>query len=214
MSAGSRDPFRDPSAGHAPESSGVRFEEVSGHGTASELGPNEVAIGELIARARRLSMTEARAIAGALAWQWVALGLSPPGGFAAARATAMVAARRHGRAALEAEAAARSAALESPGGMATAARWSMAENALAGVILGVVVTVVGATSGIVALAIVAAIVAIAAGVVLLVAESGYVTRSRLGTAVGSAALALVVQDVVEPEVSERLLGPWRTVVHD
>jgi hypothetical protein len=181
-----------------------------------DYGPNRAAIDELVERARRLSPHEARAIAGALAWQWVPLGLPSAGGFASARSTAIVEARRLGRgsAVAAADAAARAAALESPGGRARVPGWASAENALPVTFLAIIGVVLGASSGMAALTAVAFIVAVASSAVLLMTESRFVLRSRLAAAAGSAAIALAVRDVVSPEVSSSLLAPWRAVVHD
>jgi len=61
-----------------------------------------------------------------------------------------------------------------------------------------------------------AIVALQAAVAAIVtsvvgAKAG---RSRLPACVSNAGLALLVRDLIEPEVFERLIGPWREVMRD
>ena len=61
-------------------------------------------------------------------------------------------------------------------------------------------------------AIVALQVAVAAIVTSVVgAKAG---RSRLPACISSAGLALLVRDLIEPEVFETLIGPWREVMRD
>jgi len=179
-------------------------------------GPNDGAVAELIARARRLSRAEVHALAGAVAWQWQPLTLPMRGSFAAARSEAYAAATIAGRsgAATNAAQEARVAALDSPGGRTIARRWSSAENGLAGVLIGVIGAIGCAQVGLLAVAIVFGLLALAGAGVVLVYESGRMTRMRLVAGVQAAALALVVADLVSPETAQALGGPWSTVMHD
>jgi hypothetical protein len=179
-------------------------------------GPDDSAVAELIARARRLTRPEVHALAGAVAWQWQPLALPIRGSFASARSEALAAAKVAGRAGAAATAIqeARLAALGSPGGLTTAGRWSWAENGLAAVLIGVLGAIVCATAGLLIPAAGFGLLAIAGAGVLLLYESGRLARRRLEVGVEAAALALVVGDLVPPETAHALRGPWSTVVHD
>jgi hypothetical protein len=178
--------------------------------------PWDSLVSAMVARAGRLTRAEAHAIAGAAAWQWQPLALPTRGGFAAARAEALAAARAAGRssAAVIAMDGAASAALGSPGGRSIAARWGSAENGVAAVLIGVIGAIVTATNGLPAAAFAFGILAVVGAAVLLVYDSARVTRRRLETAAGSAALAIVVRDVASAESVQALTGPWTTVIHD
>ena len=113
-------------------------------------------------------------------------------------------------------AAARASASEpaSPGSRTIAARWSPAENGLVGVLTGVIGAIVCAQVGLLPVAIVLGLLAVAGAGVVLLYESGRLTRMRLVAGVEAAALALVVADLVSPETAQVLGGPWSTVMHD
>jgi hypothetical protein len=177
---------------------------------------DEAAVATLIARAGRLTRSEARALANAAAWQWQPLTLPIRGSFAAARSEALAAARAAGRGELAVgamEDAAR-AALDSPVGGSIGRRWSWAENGLAAVLIGGMGAIVGATNGLQAFAFAFGLLAVVGGMALLRYDTARATRRRLEAAVGSAALALVVRDLVSPETAQALRGPWSTVMHD
>ncbi len=175
-----------------------------------------MAVIELIARARRLTPAQAHAMSGAVAWQWQPLALPIRGSFATARAEALATAKVAGRqtAAASAEQDAGAAALESPGGEAISGSWSSAENGLAGVIIGVVGAILGATAGMSIVAVAFGMLAVVGGGVLLLYDSGRVARQRIRAGVAGAALALVVGDLLPPETRQSLAGPWSTVMHD
>jgi hypothetical protein len=163
-----------------------------------------------------LTPSQARALAGAVAWRWVALALPEAGGVGIARAQAEAAARGAGRhpALVAAETDARRAAIESPGGQSLASRWSWAENGLVAVGAGVIGAIAFAGAGLAFVAVLFGLLAIAGAVVLLLVESRAVTRSRLQAAVGAAAIAVVVRDLIEPRTFAALHGPWATVMRD
>ncbi|OGO54989.1 MAG: hypothetical protein A2Z32_09670 [Chloroflexi bacterium RBG_16_69_14] len=188
----------------------------TGSGRTGSHGPDDSAVAELIARARRLTRPEVHALAGAVAWQWQPLALPIRGSFASARSEALAAAKVAGRAGAAATAIqeARLAALGSPGGQTTAGRWSWAENGLAAVLIGVLGAIVCATAGLLIPAAGFGLLAIVGAGVLLLYESARVARRRLEVGVEAAALALVVGDLVPPETVHALRGPWSTVVHD
>ncbi len=195
----------------------TEFEELpSEPGRTLGFGPNESAVVDLIARARRLTSPQVHALAGAVAWQWQPLALPIRGSFTTARSEALAAAKVAGRAgaATMAEQEARLAAIGSPGGQAIAGRWSWAENGLAGVLIGVVGAIVCATAGLLIPAAGFGLLAIVGAGVLFLYESGRVARRRLTACVEGAALALVVGDLVPPETAQALSGPWSTVMHD
>jgi hypothetical protein len=188
----------------------------TGSGLTDDRGPDDSAVAELIARARRLTRPEVHALAGAVAWQWQPLALPIHGSLVTARAEALASAKVAGRAGAAATAMqeARLAALGSPGGQTTAGRWSWAENGFAGVLIGVLGAIVCATAGLLIPAAGFGLLAIAGAGVLLLYESGRLARRRLEVGVEAAALALVVGDLVPPETVHALRGPWSTVVHD
>ena len=188
----------------------------TGPGRTDARGPDDSAVAELVARARRLTRPEVHALAGAVAWQWQPLALPIRGSFASARSEALAAAKVAGRAGAAATAIqeARLAALGSPGGLTTAGRWSWAENGLAAVLIGVLGAIVCATAGLLIPAAGFGLLAIVGAGVLLLYESARVARRRLEVGVEAAALALVVGDLVPPETAHALRGPWSTVVHD
>jgi len=177
---------------------------------------DETAASALIARAGRLTRADVDALAGAAAWQWPPLALPVRGSFAAARSEALAAARGAGRgeAAVGAMEAAARAALGSPGAGSIRGSWSWAENGLAAVLVGVIGSIVGATNELPALVFAFGLLAVAGGVVLFLYDSARVTRRRLEAAVGSAALALVVGDLVSAQAAQALSGPWSSVMHD
>jgi hypothetical protein len=179
-------------------------------------GLDQPAVAGLIARAARLTRSEASALAGAVAWQWQPLALPIRGSFASARAEALGAARGAGRAAAAASAIehAGHAALESPGGSALGHAWSWAENGLAAVLIGIVGAIVAASGDVLPLAIAFGILAVCGAGVLLVYDTARVARRRLEAAVEAAALAIVVADLVPSETSQILRGPWVVVIHD
>jgi hypothetical protein len=183
---------------------------------ARSYGPNHESVAELVALAEALTDRQVRQLESEVSWRWVPLGLPVGGTIAAARTTAIGAARRAGRgAAVEvAQAAAREAARRSAGGRSASARWSWAETALGATIVGVLGGLVTGMAGQTVVAVLFAMLAIAGGVVLLFVESGYVRRLRLEGAVTAAALALATEDLIEPETRELLIGPWRAVVRD
>lgn len=185
-------------------------------GPEATYGPNGIAVAELIARARELSLSQAHAISGAVAWQWQPLMLPIHGSFVTSRSEALAAARVAGRlaAATSAEQDAGAAALESPGGRGISDSWSWAENGLAGVIIGVIGGIVSATAGLSIAAVGFGLLAVAGGGVLVLYESGRVARQRIKAGVAGAALALVVSDLIPPETRQSLWGPWSTVMHD
>jgi hypothetical protein len=194
----------------------TEIEELSSGRTPGDAGPNGSDVAELIARAERLTAAQVRAIAGAVAWRWQPL--TPPvrGSFAATRSEALAAAKASGRADAAASAMERAtaAALASPGAQTTARRWSWAENGLAAVLIGVIGAIVLGAYGLLWGAIAFGVLAVAGGAVLLVYDSGSVARRRLSIAVEGAVLALVVRDLVDPEVVQSLAGPWSTVMRD
>jgi len=195
----------------------VMVEELPiGSARTAGFGPNDGAVGELIARARRLSRAEVHALAGAVAWQWQPLTVPMRGSFATARSEASAAAKIAGRSGAAANAVqeATVAALDSPGSRTIAARWSPAENGLVGVLTGVIGAIVCAQVGLLPVAIVLGLLAVAGAGVVLLYESGRLTRMRLVAGVEAAALALVVADLVSPETAQVLGGPWSTVMHD
>jgi hypothetical protein len=175
-----------------------------------------VAVEQLIALAGALSVNQVRRIESAVAWYWVPFGLTFGGNPAAARAQAIAAGRLAGRGGAidAAEVGARDAALGSPGGRAARRGWSWAENALAGLIFGVIGILMSALAGMVLVAVAFAGVAIGGGVILLLAESGYVRRRRLGDAAAAAALAVATEDLIDAEAYELLAGPWKSVIRD
>lgn len=181
-----------------------------------DFGPDGSAVVELIDRARRLTAPQVHALAGAVAWQWQPLALPMRGSFIAARSEALAAAKVAGRAgaATSAEQAARLAAIGSPGGLAIASRWNSAENALAGVLIGVIGAIVCAGYGLLIPAVGFGLMAVVGAGVLLMYESGRVARRRLAACVEAAALATVVRELVSPETVQALRGPWSTVMHD
>ena len=188
----------------------------SDSGAPAGYGPNGTAVVELIARARHLTLTQAHAISGAVAWQWQPLALPIRGSFTTARSEALAAAKVAGRqaAAISAEQDAGAAALESPGGRAISTSWSWAENGLAGVIIGVMGAILSATAGILVATVGFGLLAVVGAGVLLLYESGRVSRHRIRAGVAGAALALVVGDLLAPETRQSLSGPWSTVMHD
>ena len=195
----------------------TELEELSnGPEGATDLGPNRTDVVELIDRARRLTSPQVHALTGAAAWQWQPFALPIGGSFVAARSDALAAARvaGRGRAAVTAEQEARLAAIQSPGGLAIARRWSRAENGLAGVLIGVIGAIVSATYGLLIPAIGFGLLAVVGAGVLLVYESGSIARRRLIACVEAAALATVVRELVSPETVQALRGPWSTVMHD
>jgi hypothetical protein len=181
-----------------------------------DFGPNALAVAQMIERARRLTPREAHALAGAVAWRWMPLEVPGSGSIVAARAEAVAAARGAGRAAAlaAAEADARRAATTSPGCQSIGGRWSTAENGLVAVGAGVIGALAFGSAGQPLVAWLFAIVAMAGAIVLLLFESRTVTRTRLLAAVGTAAVALTVRDVLDPRAFESLFGPWATVMHD
>jgi hypothetical protein len=187
---------------------------------AAEWRVGDVAYGEpvaeLIERAGRLTPAEAHALAGAVAWRWQPLAPPIRGSFAATRTDALAAARaaRRSEAATRAIDQAAAAALGSPGGRSIGGSWSWAENGLAAVLIGVIGAIVATNAGFVPVAIAFGVVAAVGAGVLLVVDSGRVARRRLQIGVEGAALALVVRDLVPPDTSQSLAGPWSTVIHD
>ena len=179
-------------------------------------GPNASDVAGMIDRARRLTPSQAHALAGAVAWRWMPLAVPGSGSVVAARAEAMAAARgaRRSDAAAAAEADARQAATESPGGRSIGGRWSWAENGIVAVGAGVIGTAASAGAGQAILAAAFTIFAVAGVVLLLLFESRAVTRARLLAAVDAAALAIVVRDLLDPRAFEALHGPWATVMRD
>jgi hypothetical protein len=142
--------------------------------------------------------------------------LPEAGGVGAARAQATAVARAAGRypGMVAVETDARRAAIESPGGQSLRPRWSWAENGLVAVGAGVIGAIAFAGAGQAFAAVLFGLLAVAGAVVLLLVESRVVTRSRLQAAVGAAAIALVVRDLIEPRTFEALHGPWATVMRD
>ena len=195
----------------------VEIEELRpGADHSGDPGPNASALAGMIDRARRLTPSQAHALAGAVAWRWMPLAVPGSGSVVAARADAMAAARgaRRDAAAAAAEADARQAATESPGGRSLGGRWSWAEDGIAAVGVGVIGVAVSSGAGQPILAAAFTLVAIAGVVLLLLFESRAVTRARLLAAVGAAALAIVVRDMLDPRAFEALHGPWATVMRD
>jgi len=187
-----------------------------GQERSADFGPNGSDVVELIDRARRLTPAQVHALTGAVAWTWQPLALPIAGSFVAARSEALAAARVAGRAgaAASAEQEARLAAIWSPGGRATAGRWSWAENGLAGVLIGVVGAIVCGMNGLLIPAVAFGLLAVAGAGVLMLYESGRIARRRLAACMEAAALAMVVRDLVTPETAQALRGPWSTVMHD
>jgi hypothetical protein len=195
----------------------VDFEELpTGQEPPLDYGPNGSAVVELIGRARRLTDAEAHALAGAVAWQWQPLALPGRGSVVAARTEALAAARIAGRAgaAAVAEQQARRAVSEAPGGLWTAGRRGWAANGVAGVLVGVSGAIVCASTGLLVPGAGFAFVAGVGVAVLLLVESASVARRRLAAGVEGAVLAIVVRDLVPPETSETLGGPWSAVMRD
>lgn len=182
----------------------------------ADYGPNEAAIADLVERAARLTSSQVRELDSAVAWRWMPLAMPTRGSITTARAQAMIAARAAGRegAALTATQNAREAALQSPGARRATRRWSWAESGLAGVVVGVLGAMWSASSGAVIAALLFALLAIASAGLLFFSESGFVARARVGAAVGAAAIALVVRDLIAPETFETLYGPWASVARD
>lgn len=183
---------------------------------SSDPGPNASALAGMIDRARRLTPSQAHALAAAVAWRWMPLAVPGSGSVVAARADAMAAARgaRRAAAAATAEADARQAATESPGGQSIGGRWSWAENGIVAVAVGVIGVAASAGAGQPILAAAFTLLAIAGVLLLLLFESRAVTRARLLAAVDAAALAIVVRDLLDPRAFEALHGPWATVMRD
>jgi hypothetical protein len=181
-----------------------------------DFGPNASAVAEMIERARHLTPSQAHALAGAVAWRWVPLTIPGSGTVVAARAEATAAARGAGRdaALAAAEADARRAASDSPGGQSVVGRWSWAENGLVAVGAGIIGALAFAGAGQALVAGLFGLVAMAGAVVLLLFESRSVTRTRLLAGVGAAAVALAVRDLLDPRAFEALHGPWATVMRD
>jgi hypothetical protein len=182
----------------------------------ADYGPNKAAIADLVERASRLTAAEVWGLDSAVAWRWMPLAMPTRGSVTSARAQAMIAARAAGReaAALTAAHNAREAALSSPGARRAIRRWSWAESGLAGVVVGVLGAMFSASSGLAIVALLFGLLAVASGGLLMFVESGLVTRTRLAACVGAAAIALAVQDLVEPETFQTLRGPWASVVRD
>jgi hypothetical protein len=213
-------------SGRSPGEEGVTFGRVASNEPESEAseasdGPSDDGghggeIDALIARAAVLTPLQVQQLASAAAWRWPALGLPSGGTLASARAAALGAGRRSGRAsAIEmARDQARGAALASPGGLATRRGWPAAETALVGLIVGVAGATLSAGAGADPVAVVFAIVGIGSGALLLVLESGYIRRIRLQQVVEAAVLGTVTRDLIEPEAYDLLAGPWRSVVRD
>ncbi len=179
-------------------------------------GPSASDVAGMIDRARRLTPSQAHALAGAVAWRWTPLAIPGSGSLVAARAAATAAARgaRRAEAAAAAEAEARRAATESPGGQSIGGRWSLAEDGIAAVVVGVIGVAVAAGAGQQIIAVAFALAALGGVVLLVLFESRAVTRARLLAAVDAAALAIVVRDLVDPGAFDTLHGPWATVMRD
>lgn len=195
----------------------VEIEEVRpGADHSGDPGPNASAVTGMIDRARRLTPSQAHALAGAVAWRWMPLAVPGSGSVVAARAEAMATARaaRRDAAAATAEADARQAATESPGVRSIGGRWSWAENGIVAVGVGVIGVAASTGAGQPILAAAFTLLAIAGVVLLLLFESRAVTRARLLAAVDAAALAIVVRDLLDPRAFEALHGPWATVMRD
>lgn len=133
----------------------ARFVDATRQPHPLDLGPNGPAVLELLERAAMLTASERHRLAEIAAWRWWPLTLPVGGASARARAIAIVAARRAGR--------------------APAVAWLDKAGPAA--------------------------------------KLGRRADQLLVRAVGNAALALLVRDLVTDEVFEALYGPWREVTH-